>query len=236
MKAKPKAAPAEGGFQGFADAKMKFFHALAKHMDREWFLAHKGEFEEGWNAPMKALLAEVRERIDDDYPDCDLPEPKVFRLNRDVRFSADKSPYKTNVSGLLSARTRGNAMEVPAALYVQLGVESFGAAGQYMMDGPTLARYRAAVQDDETGEEVAKLLKALEKKGFKPDAMETLKKAPRGIAPDHPRIELLKRKGLVVMFPPIPDGIVDSRAFADWVVTQAKAAAPLVRWLVFNTA
>lgn len=235
-KASPKKDASGAAFQGFADSGMKFFHALAKHQDREWFAEHKAEFEEGWSAPMKALLAEVRERIDDDYPDCDLPDPKVFRVHRDVRFGADKSPYKTNVSGLLSARVRGNAMEVPAALYVQFGVESFGAAGQYTMDGPTLARYRAAVQDDDTGSEVAKLIGALEKKGFRTDAMEVLKTAPRGIDPSHPRIELLKKKGLVVMFPPIPEGIVHTRAIADWLVARAREAAPLVRWLVFNTA
>lgn len=231
-----KAASPEGGFQGFPDARMKFFHQLAKHQDREWFGEHKVEYEEGWVAPMTALLAEVKERIDGAYPDCDLGEPKVFRIYRDVRFGADKSPFKTNISGIIAARDKGKATDVPAAVYLQLGTEGFAGAGLYMMDSRALARYRAAVQDDERGAEVAKLVKALEKKGFSISAAEELKSAPRGVDPEHPRIALLKRKGLVAMFPAIPDGVVATRAFADWVVTQAKAVAPLVRWLVYNTA
>src|SRR5947207_12419980 len=69
------AAPAR--FEGFADGDMKFFRALAKHQDRDWFAKHKAEYEEGWAAPMAALLGEVRAAIDSAYPDCELAEPKV---------------------------------------------------------------------------------------------------------------------------------------------------------------
>src|SRR5262249_7550538 len=127
----PKAAPAAAGtrFEGFADAQMKFFHALAKHQDRDWFAKHKAEYEEGWAKPMAALLAEVAAKLDGAYATVELDAPKVFRLHRDVRFSADKSPYKTNVSGVLVAKRGGKVTESPAAVYVQLGTESFVGAG-----------------------------------------------------------------------------------------------------------
>jgi uncharacterized protein (DUF2461 family) len=103
------------------------------------------------------------------------------------------------------------------------------------LDAPTLARYRAAVLDDARGGELAKIVRALEKKGFAAAAAEELKSAPRGIDPAHPRIGLLKKKGLVVSFPPIPEGAVTGRGFLDWVAGEAKRVAPLVSWLVFET-
>ncbi len=234
--AKPRATPAaKPRFEGFPDAEMKFFRALDRHQDRAWFAKHKAEYEEGWAKPMAALLAEVRDKLDAAYPTVELGEPKVFRIHRDVRFAADKSPYKTSVSGVITARRGGKVTESPAAVYVQLGLETFVGAGLYMMDAPTLARYRAALLDDARGGEVAKIVRALEKKGFKAAAAEELKSAPRGIDPAHPRIDLLKKKGLVVEFPPVPEGSVTGRAFLDWVTAEAKRVAPLVSWLVFET-
>ncbi len=221
----------ETPFEGFADPRGEFFRALAKHQDRAWFKAHKDEYERGWSAPMAALLTEARAAIDSDYPDFELGEPKVFRVHRDVRFSADKSPYKTHVSGVLTLGHAKVAMDVAAALYVQLGVESFAGAGTYGMGPPALARYRAAVLDDTLGAELAELVRALERQGFTMSSMESLKKAPRGIAPDHPRIELLKRKGLVMMFPPLAASELDSRKVLKTLVRHAKAAAPIVRWV-----
>lgn len=230
----PKTAAAS--FQGFADEQLKFWKALSKNQDREWFAKHKSDYEEGWAAPMAALLAEASAKLDSAYPHLELSEPKVFRIHRDVRFSADKSPYKTNVSGVISTKSRGKVTESPAALYVQIGTESFVGAGLYMMDAEQLSKYRAAVLEEERGAEIAKIVRALEKKGFETGAAESLKKAPKGIDPDHPRIELLKKKGLVVGFPPIPPGTIASRKLLDWVVTEAKRAAPLVTWLAFATA
>lgn len=219
-------------FTGFPDANKKpsFFHELAKHQDREWFAAHKAEYEAGWAAPMAALLAEAREALDGEYPDFELGAPKVFRLHRDVRFSADKSPYKTHASGVLSLGHDTVKMDVAAALYFQVGTETFAGAGTYGMEPPALARFRAAVESD-LGDELTKLLRPLEKKGFTLESMGMLKKAPRGVDPAHPRVELLKRKGLVVVFPPLDPAELTSRKALATLVKHAKAAAPVVRWV-----
>lgn len=227
--------PEAGRFEGFADGEMSFFRALAKHQSRDWFAEHKAEYEEGWAKPMAALLAELREAVDDAYPDCELGEPKLFRIYRDVRFGKDKSPFKTHVSGVITAKPRSKVTEAPAAFYLQLGTETFAGAGLYMMDPHALSSFRAAVLDDERGGEVAEMLRKLEKKGFVASAAEELKSAPRGLDPAHPRIDLLKRKGLVVSFPALPVELIDSRKVLDWAITQAKLSAPLVRWLVYNT-
>lgn len=222
-------------FEGFADAEGRFFKTLAKHQKREWFQAHKGEYVEGWEQPMQALLDESVRALDRAYPDCELKPPKIFRIHRDVRFAKDKSPYKTHIGGYLPMLGK-NPMGSPTALYVQVGTETFAGAGQYSMDGPSLAKYRAAVLEAKRGAELGRMLGKLEAKGYRVSAMETLKKVPKGVDPDHPRAALLKHKGLVLMFPALPKGIIAKRAFLEWTVTHAKAVAPVVRWLVFATA
>src|SRR6266850_681663 len=108
-------------FEGFADKDAKFFRTLAKNQNRDWFQAHKEEFEEGWQRPMTALLSDVRGAIDKSFPHCDLAEPKIFRIYRDVRFSKDKSPYKTHIGGVIPIERTGKMTEVPMALYFHVG-------------------------------------------------------------------------------------------------------------------
>jgi uncharacterized protein (TIGR02453 family) len=224
-------------FEGFPDKDAKFFRLLAKNQTREWFQAHKEEFEEGWNEPMKELLNTVREKSDAAFKHTDLDAPKIFRIYRDVRFSKDKSPYKTHVGGVIPTKRRGKITEVPMALYFHVGQpRSFGASGHYMMDASSLVKFRNAVADDKTGRELDKLLSGLKKKGFSVDSHDTYKRVPRGFDAAHPRAEHLKRKGLTVGFPDLPKGILTSPKLVPWLVDQVKTAAPLVEWLVFATA
>lgn len=223
-------------FQGFADEDAKFFKQLAKNQNREWFQAHKEEFEEGYQKPMKELLDAVREKVDGAFKHSDLDEPKIFRIYRDVRFSKDKSPYKTHTGGVIPTKRRGKITEVPMALYFHVGQpESFGASGHYMMDSAALTKFRRAVAGDKQGKELEKILAGLEKKGYSVDSHDTYKRVPAGYDPDHPRAEHLKRKGLTVSFPSIPKGLLASPKLLPWVADQVKTAAPLVEWLVFAT-
>ena len=225
-------------FEGFADGKARFFKALARNNERSWFLAHKEEFEAGWNAPMKLLLADVRAAIDRAYPRCDLGEPSVFRIFRDVRFSKDKSPYKTHLGGFIPLQRAGKkATERPMALYFHVGAdETLAAAGHYMMEPASLQRFREAVADDTRGRELARIVTRVEKKGFVPGAHESLKRVPKGYDPAHPRAEMLRRKGLIVRFPPPPPELLTSPRLTRWLVDHSKVAAPLVEWLLFATA
>jgi uncharacterized protein (TIGR02453 family) len=185
---------------------------------------------------MKLLVAELREAIDGHYPHCDLGEPKVFRIFRDVRFSKDKSPYKTHIGGYVPTMRKGNAPSGPAAMYVHVGTEMMAAAGHYMMEGADLARYRTAVADDARGKELVKIIAKLTKKGHKVASHGEFKRVPKGFDPDHPRAELLKYQGLIVTFPAVPKALMTSRKIEDWLVKQSKDVAPFVEWLVFATA
>jgi|HubBroStandDraft_1064217.scaffolds.fasta_scaffold22301_3 uncharacterized protein (TIGR02453 family) len=229
-----------GRFQGFADAEGRFFKQLARNQKREWFQAHKEEFEIGWNQPMKDLLFDVHAAIDATYAHCDLEEPKVFRIFRDVRFSKDKSPYKTHVAGCIPTRKRtAKITNTPVALYAHFGTGNVVASGLYMMDPPVLARFRGAVADDARGREIARILAKLGKGGYAVDTMhdaDVLKRVPKGFDPEHPRGDLLKRKSLGVSFPKFPKGALASPKLVPWLVEHAKQVAPLVEWLVFATA
>ena len=223
-------------FEGFADRDARFFKALAKHQDRDWFAAHRDEYDEGWLAPMKALLAAVRAKLAPKYGREEIAEPKVFRIHRDVRFSKDKSPYKTHIGGYLGVEGGNAGPSGAAALYVHVGAdEVFVGAGQYMMDGDQLKRFRAAVDDPKRGAELAKLLAALTRSGFSVESYEETQRVPRGFDPDHPRADLLRRKGLFVGFPDLDRTLLTSPKLVDWIATQARKPIPLVEWLASTT-
>lgn len=223
-------------FEGFADRDARFFKALAKHQDRDWFAAHRDEYDVGWLAPMKALLAAVREKLAPRYAHEEIAAPKVFRIHRDVRFSKDKSPYKTHIGGYLGIEGGNAGPSGAAALYVHVAAdELFVGAGQYMMDGEQLKRFRAAVDDPKRGAELAKLLAALVRAGFSIESYEQTQRVPRGFDPDHPRADLLKRKGLFVGFPDLDRNLLTSPKLVDWIATHARKPVPLVEWLAATT-
>jgi uncharacterized protein (TIGR02453 family) len=223
-------------FTGFADREARFFKALAKHQDREWFAAHRDEYEQGWLAPMKALLAEVHGKLAPRYRREELAAPKVFRIHRDVRFSKDKAPYKTHIGGYLGVDGGAAGPGGAAALYFHVGPdEVFGGSGHYMMDGEQLKRFRAGVVDPKQGKELAAILRSLERAGFDVDSREQLQRVPRGFDPEHPHAELLRRKGLFVGFPGPDRALLTSPKLVDALVTHAKKTVPLVEWFAAVT-
>lgn len=221
------------GFSGFEDSDGKFFKRLAKNQNREWFAKHKAEYEEQWQSPMLELLQSVSAGIDASYEYCELEAPKVFRIYRDVRFGKDKSPFKTSISGVLSIAGKNGVMDKPVALYLQLGSEALAAAGHWMMPPEQLVRFRDALVDDKKGHELDRILASLQKRGHTLSAAESLKKVPKGFDPNHPRAELLKRKGMVAQFPKMP--AIDSAAFAKWLIAECKAVEALVTWTTYAT-
>lgn len=219
-------------FAGFADRDARFFKALAKNQNRDWFAAHKHEYEDGWLVPMKALLANVREKLVPRYAHEEIAAPKVFRIYRDVRFSKDKAPFKTHIGGYLGIEGSGAGPAGAAALYFHVGAgELFVCAGQYMMDGEQLKRFRAAVADESRGAELGKKLAPLLRAGFTVDSYEQTQRVPRGYDPEHPRGDLLRRKGLIVMFPPTERTLLTSPKLVDHVLVHARKVVPVVEWL-----
>ncbi|MEZ4401504.1 MAG: DUF2461 domain-containing protein [Kofleriaceae bacterium] len=218
-------------FGGFAPAAMGFWHELAHEMNRAWYVANKARYQALWEQPMAALLAVVRARLAPAYAPAELGAPKVLRIHRDVRFSKDKTPYKTHIGGVITVAGKVLGDGGTAALYVHVGLdEEFVGVGRYGFDAAQLARWRKAVAG-RPGEALAAVIAKLERGGYQVRGRDDLVKVPRGFAPDHPRGDLLRMRGLTAMFPEMPAGLLHQPALAAWLTRHAKATAPLVTWL-----
>jgi len=168
-------------FTGFPAEAFSFYERLAADNTRSFWLANKDTYTTCIRQPMEELLAEL--------------EPfgpfHVFRPNKDVRFSKDKTPYKDHIGAF-------GESEGGAGHYVHLSADGmFAGSGYYHMAPDQLERFRAAVDLPALGEEIERLTDAVERNGLKLGAMESVKTAPRGYPKDHPRIALLRRKGLI---------------------------------------
>jgi uncharacterized protein (TIGR02453 family) len=203
---------------GFSPAATEFFEDLEDQNTREFWLAHKDVFEREVREPMAALL--------DSLP-AEYQPFKVFRMNRDIRFSADKSPYKT---------MHGAAHGMPGAVHY-LHLDASGlmvACGSYMMPPDELERYRAAVAADSSGEELSKILAALGRRRslrLSPGGAEPLKTAPRGFPRDHPRADLLRQKGLIAMRTRPAAELENGTRLRTFVVETFEMCSDLIDWL-----
>src|SRR3954467_11984356 len=148
-------------------------------------------------------------------------EGKVFRPYRDVRFSRDKSPYKTNIAAHLS---KGG--------YISLSTEGLGVGLGYYMPAPDqVDRFRQAVVDDKTGSALEKVVATIRKKDIEVNGPEALKTAPKGYPKDHPRIELLRQKGLIIWKQwPVAAWLGPAQA-KKRIVEVFADATPMITWL-----
>jgi uncharacterized protein (TIGR02453 family) len=210
---------------------MQFWHELASEMSREWFVANKQRYHAVWVAPMVALLDGLARRLAPVYRPHKLGEPRPLRIYRDLRYSGDKTPYKTHIAAVLRLAGKPIAKVGNAALYIEIGLdEEYAGAGCWYFDAARLARWRRAAVGA-PGAALLPILARLRKAGYRVDRDDDYKRLPAGIAPDHPRIALLRRRGLTVGFPEIPAGLLHEPELADWLFQHTRAAAPLVTWL-----
>jgi len=168
-------------FTGFPTAAVEFYEGLVADNSRTFWSANKAVYDTSVKAPMEALLADLDE----------FGPFKVFRPYNDVRFAKNRPPYKENIGAY-------GESEGGAGFYV--GFDAGGlyvGSGYYAMQSDQLERFRTALRGDATGAEVEGLVRATKKRGLEPGAISELKTAPRGVPKDHPRIELLRRKGLM---------------------------------------
>jgi uncharacterized protein (TIGR02453 family) len=222
-------------FEGFDKEALQFFHELTLEMNREWFEANKARYVRLWVEPMTSLLADVARRLAKTYAPLRLGAPKLFRIYRDVRFSKDKTPYKTHVAGMLPLHAKKPIEGGCSALYMHVGVdEEYAGAGTYVFDDKQLPRWRKLVAADKSGTEIGKLVTKLRKAGYEVGGHDDYKKVPKGFDAEHPRADLLRMRGLTAGFPAIPRGVLHQRTLADWIAGHAKAVAPLVTWIYRN--
>src|SRR6476620_6544792 len=167
-------------FAGIPSDAFRFYADLEQNNNRDWWLEHKPVYEAAVKEPLTRLLAGLEPRFG---------PAKLFRPHRDVRFSPDKSPYKT-AQGAFAALAEG------VGFYIQLSADGLLIGGGCHTHTPAqLARFRGAVDDPASGEALQEIVEKVAAAGFAVEG-ESLKTVPRGYEKDHPRAELLKHKSL----------------------------------------
>ena len=197
-------------FTGFGDGAVEFYDGLIADNSKAYWTDQRAVYEADVRAPMLALLAAL---------EPEFGPGKVFRPYRDVRFSHDKTPYKTHCGA-----TAG-------PFYVEVGADGLMAAGGYYRMAPDqVTRYRTVVDDERRGSDLSTRLAALRADGLSL-AGETLRTRPRGYDADHPRIDLLRHKGLFALRGWEPDDVLHEPGAQERVARTWRALRPLVEWL-----
>lgn len=199
-------------FKGWPAEALEFYEGLEADNSRTYWTANKAVYEEVVRVPMAALLADL---------ESEFGPGKIYRPYRDLRFSADKTPYKT---------VMGASLEDGG--YVQLSAHGLAAAsGMYHMATDQLERYRRAVAHDLTGGQLEQIIAEAAERKVLITGRSSLKTAPRGYAKDHPRIGLLRHKGLIAWQEWPAAAWLGTASAKDRVVTFLRGARPLRDWL-----
>jgi uncharacterized protein (TIGR02453 family) len=206
---------------------LDFLTQLSQNNDKGWFDDHRQKYEDA-RAAFEALVVDVLGRFSavDEFPLPDVRE-MVFRINRDVRFSADKSPYKTHMSALIGPEGR-NSLGRAYYLHVAPGGQSLAGSGVYALSDEELLKVRATIVED------SRPLRAIiEDAGFQQMfgglSGDQVKTAPRGYAKDHPDIDLLRYKEFIAQHP-FPDEAVVQADFPERVIAVFQVAKPLTMY------
>jgi uncharacterized protein (TIGR02453 family) len=205
-------------FEGFGPDVPEWFRGLEANNTKEYFTARRDFFEASIRGQMEALLTELSEKFGG--------EVKMFRQNRDIRFSPDKSPYKTNTYGVIYG-----SPVAAEGLYASISAHGLVAgSGYHAMGRDQLERYREQVADDAHGPDLAMRIAKVERAGLEVWG-ESLATAPRGYAKDHERVELLRRKSLSLGATLDAEGGISRNEGLKFVTKTWRAAEPVTGWL-----
>jgi uncharacterized protein (TIGR02453 family) len=206
-------------FEGFPPEALDFYEALEADNTKVFWTENKHVYDEAVKQPLLRLC---------DHLAAEFGAAKVFRPYRDVRFSKDKTPYKTAQGAVLGMG------EGAGAQYVQISAAGLlVAAGFHEMASDQVQRYRESVDDEALGTQLAAVLDAIRDAGHTV-AGEQLKTRPRGYPEDHPRLDLLRYKTLTAWHEYPPQPWMHSAELADVVARDWRQMAPLNAWLERN--
>ncbi len=187
-------------FDGFPKASLTFLAELEENNHKAWFEANKKRYQKELLEPAQRFVAAMGTALKAIVPEIQYDtrtngSGSLMRIYRDVRFTADKTPYKTNLSGLFwQGPGKKNASSAFGFRLQALGMDLM--AGIFSFPKPLLAAYQEAAADDRRGPALAQIVAALKESGDYDVYGEQYKRVPQGYHADHPRAELLKYKGL----------------------------------------
>ncbi len=217
-------------FDGFPAEGIGFLKRLKRNNNRLWFGRHKHEYEASVKTPMLSLIAALQPHFEKFAPEVDInPKRSLFRVYRDVRFSKDKSPYKTHVAAHFVLRGKPKGVEGSGYyLHIEPG-EVYLGGGIYMPDSDQLKKIRRAISDQP--EQFLSILgNAKFKSMFGKLEGEKLQRVPKGYEPDHAMADWLRHKQFFVWVD-WPESKSRKEDFVAEVASVFEAATPLVRFL-----
>jgi uncharacterized protein (TIGR02453 family) len=220
-------------FGGFTKDTFKFLRNLEKNNTKEWFEDHRETYEEKVFQPSLSFISGMGERLSSIAPDI-VAIPKtdksIFRIYKDIRFSKDKTPYKTHV-GIFFWEGKRKKLENPG-FYLQLNKSSiYIASGLYIFPNDLLKPYRDSVVHPRRGAELTSIIKKITKSPSYKVGDAHYKRVPRGYDPEHPNAELLLYNGIhAYCESSIPEEIYSSQ-FVEYCYKIFKDFSPLHTWL-----
>jgi len=219
-------------FSGFPRQYFSFFNQLKKNNSKEWFEKHRGDYDEFVLHPAREFVIEMGKKLRKIAPGVNaIPKinQSLFKINRDVRFSKDKSPYKTYMGIWLWEGNRKRMESSGFYLHVENKNLLIG-VGIKMFPKPLLDRYRKAVVDKKQGAALKSAVNKVTAKGCLIDGKH-YKKIPRGYDAEQPNAEYLLYNGLTARVEEkVPDAF-HSDAIIDYAYAHYKNMLPLHRWL-----
>ena len=207
-------------FTGFPDEGLVFYEGLEADNTKTYWTRHKGDYDAFVRKPLLALVDELA---------AEFGTAKVFRPYRDVRFSNDKTPYKTHQGAVVRPEGRG-----AGSWYVQLSADGlYVAGGAWRLESDQVDRFRRAVADDVQGPRLEQELTRLTAAGFSIGG-DRLTRAPSGYSADSPRLDLLKHKALHASMHWEPADWLQERRALDEVRAAWRELHTLNAWLADN--
>ena len=217
-------------FEGFPTSCIDFLRGLKRNNNRPWFEKHKGDYEGDVKLPMQSFISAIQPYFESFAPEFDVnPKRSLFRIYRDIRFSKDKTPYKTHVAAHFVLRGKAKGIEGSGYyVHVEPG-EVFVGGGIYMPDGDQVKKIRRVISDQ--SEDFLSIVKSKAfVKRFKKFDGERLQRIPHGYDPSHPMAEWLTLKQFFVGVE-WPEQKCLKRNFVKEVAAVFEDAAPLVNFL-----
>jgi len=224
-------------FTAFRPAALTFLRGLKRNNRKEWFEEHRADYERELKLPMLALIEDLDVRLAAFAPEIvGSPRRSMFRIYRDVRFSKDKSPYKTHAACWFYHRDAGSGVGSEAAhggagFYLHIAPEgSFCGGGIWMPPRPALQRIRQSIADDHAGFEDIVLAPAFDRRFGELDTEHILTRPPRGFLPNHPAGAWLRYQSFTAGRPMSSEEILSPKLPAV-LAKSFEAMTPFVRWL-----
>jgi uncharacterized protein (TIGR02453 family) len=222
-------------FSGFPRSGFKFFSDLKQNNDRDWFTANKSVYVESVVEPAQSFIESLGKKLSEIFPYVQYDTAtngsgSMFRIYRDVRFSKDKSPYKTHLGIVFWFDAGRKKTESPGYYFGMSDGPPQIHGGHYQFGKDHLKAYREYVLDVDRGSELREILGKLEKAGYEVGGS-NYKQVPRGYPKDHPNADLFLHDGVMVSSKKIPLRVAQSAQLVETCFQHCLDMAPLLFWL-----